>query len=484
MQLIKYYIVCFIIIISIGFTSSGCKKILEVDAPVFTTNESVVYKSDASAASVLTGIYARISQQAFWSLSVFPSLSADELTVKEGVALPSYNAYYKNALTSDITVQGATDFWILLYPYIFYCNAAIEGLEKSQALTPSVKKQLIGEAKFIRALSYFYLVNLYGDVPLTTSTDYKFNSLIARTPKESVYEQIIHDLTEARDSLSSNFMNATIKGISTERVRPSKWAAAALLARVYLYTNDYVNAEIQSSSVIENSTLFELASLDDAFLKNTKESIWQLEPVNFGRNTEDAFFFVVPEEGLFAPHPVYMSSVLLSKFETGDLRRNKWVGDVTIEGTSYSYPYKYKVFLEYEPVTEYTSVLRISEQYLIRAEARIMQNKISDGITDINKVRARATDQTAPLADRLAEISISLTQPEALEAITHERQVELFTELGHRWLDLKRSANVNNVMTEISSLKGGVWNANSALYPIPLEEMKKNPKLVQNEGYN
>jgi hypothetical protein len=118
-------------------------------------------------------------------------------------------------------------------------------------------------------------------------------------------------------------------------------------------------------------------------------------------------------------------------------------------------------------------MLRLAEQYLIRAEARGQQNNISGAQADLNVIRNRAGLPNTTAA----------TQSDLLSAILHERQVELFTELGQRLLDLKRTNNVDNVMRVVTPLKGGTWNSNWQLYPVPVSDIQKNPALVQNSGY-
>ncbi len=88
----------------------------------------------------------------------------------------------------------------------------MKALSKSSKLqSASVKKQLLGEAKFIRAYFYYYLVNLFGDVPAITSTDHRINSNAIRNKANEVYSQIITDLTEAKSLLSENFLNENLK---------------------------------------------------------------------------------------------------------------------------------------------------------------------------------------------------------------------------------------------------------------------------------
>src|SRR5207244_6787281 len=114
---------------------------------------------------------------------------------------------------------------------------------------------------------------MFGDVPLALTTDPETNVLLSRTPKAQVYDQIKTDLKDAEELLSGNYLDATLLKTTSERVRPTKWAAAALLARVYLYTSDWANADAQATQVI-NSGLYSLPSaLNDVFLKNSNEAI-------------------------------------------------------------------------------------------------------------------------------------------------------------------------------------------------------------------
>jgi hypothetical protein len=199
--------------------------------------------------------------------------------------------------------------------------------------------------------------------------------------------------------------------------------------------------------------------------------------VNIDWNTEDARFFVIPTTGLSDPYPVYLSKNLLDSFETGDLRRTDWIGKYTdpivSPNVDYFYAYKYKSATLNNPVTEYAVVLRLAEQYLIRAEARAQQNNVSGAEDDLNTIRTRAglPNTTAYDKDTL------------LADILHERQVELFTEWGHRWFDLKRTGKVNALMSIVTPQKGGTWNQNWQLYPVPQLELDRAPNLTQNTGY-
>lgn len=447
----------------------SCKKFVEVKAPVTGVNAENVYKSEATASAALLGIYTNLNGvlSGGRGVSITSGLSADELTLWGGSNDTKYQAFYQNALnnSSDLTA------WSAYYYYLLQVNSAIEGLNSSSDITASAKKQLLGEAMFMRAFIYFYLVNYYGDVPLIITSDYRINSTIERTAKSQVWQQIIADLKEAQSLLTDKYVGANVLVPSNERTRPNKWAATALLSRAYLYDLAWSNAEVQATSIIDQKTLFDTVPLNGVFLKNSKEAIWQLQPVNSDRNTEDGATLILQNEPS-NNQPFYISSFLLSAFEPGDQRKNNWIGTIVSNGTTYYYPYKYKVY-QSSSLSEYLMVLRLGEQYLIRAEARAQQNKISEALNDLNLIRKRA-----------GVPDTSITNKDALLAcILHERQVELFTELGHRWLDLKRTGNVDAVMNVVTPVKGGTWNSNWALYPIPIDDIQKNPKISQNLGY-
>jgi len=173
--------------------------------------------------------------------------------------------------------------------------------------------------------------------------------------------------------------------------------------------------------------------------------------------------------------PAALRPAFLNNFETGDQRKVKWIDSATISAVKYYQPSKYKVKggPTTTPVTEYLTVLRLAEVYLIRAEARAQLGNIAGSQSDLNAIRTRAGLGATP----------ANTQATLLTAVARERQVELFTEWGHRWFDLKRTGTVDAVMTVVCPLKGGTWSTNWQLYPIPAVEIDKDHNLTQNPGY-
>lgn len=479
-----------VILLEFVFVQTGCKKLVTVDAPATGQTSGNVYSNDATASAVLIGQFSGIGSnsplRAFSlnSLSLVSGLSADEFTLYGGAANANtaLAQYYLYSLSAGTPETSSQTIWSSIYSGIYAMNLALERLSAANTLTPSIKQQLMGEAKFLRAFYYFYLVNLFGDVPLATVSDYRVNAILSRSPAEQVYLQVTTDLKDAQTLLSDNYVGGDSKSNTSERLRPNKWAATALLARVYLYRQQYDSAVLAATTLINNTGLYSLCSdLGNVFLKNSTEAIWQIQPVNAGWNTEDARVFILPPTGPTSNSsaegwPVYLAPGLLNSFEAADQRRTRWIDSLMLKGSTFYYPFKYRSASLNAPVTEYLMVLRLAEQYLVRAEARLLKSlpDIAGAIADLNIIRHRAG---------LDNYTGATDQASVKAAILHERQAELFTEWGHRWFDLKRTGNADMAMGLIASEKGAVWNTNWQWYPIPLYDITQNPNLVQNKGY-
>jgi starch-binding outer membrane protein, SusD/RagB family len=462
MNINKSIIICILPL----FTSvvSSCKKFVDIPFPTTEVAKDDVFSSDITANAAQLAVFSQITGSSLTEqISRFSGLSADEFK-NYSTASVAIEMYSNGLVSTNSRVSG---LWNLLYKLIYQTNSVLEGTSKSLTLTPSVKTQITGEAKFARAFFYFYLVNLFGDVPYLTTTNYNINSTEGRTSNNVVYENIINDLKDAQTMLSNNYLNGEALLPTTERLRPTKSAATAFLARVYLYQGDWQNAEIQASSVISNPAYAILSDLTQVFLKNSSEAIWQTTGSPTFNTWEGNTYILAGK-----PSNVALSTSLLDSFKLNDKRRTNWVGSVVSSNQTYYYPLKYKV-RNSTTVAEYTVIFRLAEQYLIRAEARAQQNKISEAQSDLNKIRTRAG-----LPNTMANDKSSL-----LQAIQHESQIELFTELGHRWLNLKRTNMADSIMINITPQKGGIWNHNQQLYPIPQNERNLNPNLSQNVGY-
>ncbi|MES2276001.1 MAG: RagB/SusD family nutrient uptake outer membrane protein [Bacteroidota bacterium] len=464
-----------LVFIALSFLLS-CKKFVEIPPPTTKLVTATVFNNANSATSAILYIYGQMyNSQESLNMARQTGFLGDELTLYSKNA--TFQRYYSNSMLSSSTFGP----WSNAYGYIYDANAIIEGLQNNSAISAAVKNQLTGEAKFIRAFWFFYLTNCYGSVPLVITTNYQTNNLISRAPQMQVYDQIITDLKDAQGLLNNHFVDASDTTITTDRVRPTKWAATALLARAYLFKGDAANAYAQSSAVINQSSIFSLPNdLNQVFGINSSEAIWQIAiPLPNTYNTADGNAFILHG----TPSTQALSPQLLAAFETGDNRRTSWISSVTTTTTpkiSYYYPFKYKVYNS-STISEYQMVMRLAEQYLIRAETEAMGSGggLTSAITDLNVIRTRAG---------LPAYMGPLNQDSVLSAILHERQVEFFTEWGDRWFTLVRMNKINSIMGSpgnICQFKGGTWNSDGhqALYPVPQTDRNNDPNLTQNIGY-
>ncbi len=445
-------------------TATSCSEFLDIGPPQTEIVNQQVFSSDASAFAAVRGIYSLMMTN-----TSFTNGRIEELTGITSDELINYSTnaeqvqFYQNTLSTRNSYVLSI-FWSEAYSYIANANAIVEGLNTASGMTIEGKKQVEGEAKFIRAFSHFYLATLFGDVPYLTSTDYRINQKAPRLAVTEVYTKLVQDLKEAEALLSSDYSFS-----SNERIQPNKFAATALLSRVYLYMQEWDKAEASATAVINNSTLYQLpANLNEVFLSSSQEAIWQLKPVVPGSNTTQAITFTLTDAPDVFARRVSLRESYVNSFDNDDNRKLAWIGEYSDGQSNWFYPSKYKVTYATD-ITEYNTVLRLAEQYLVRAEARARQNNSSGSVEDLNVIRTRA-----------GLAAINSNEKEAiLNWIEDERKHELFAEWGHRWLDLKRSGKINTVIVAIKPL----WETTDSLFPVPESERLLNTSLSQNPGY-
>lgn len=457
------YTALLLFITAAGILTISCDSFVEVDLPGSQLTSTDVFEDYTTASAALTSIYANIRDKGILSGQSYGISSTlgnytDEMDFYGSVNDPR-KYFYTNALLPANTTLA--EYWSSAYHHIYAANAVIEASGASASLTQEQKNQLRGEALFIRALLHFYLTGLYGDIPYITGTDYKKNSVAGKISSPAVYTQIVLDLDQAIPLLGNAYS-------SDERTRPNAFTAKALLARVYLYQGNWPAAANTASALINATDLFGLEQNPDlVFLKDSRETIWQFKPALPGKNTEEGagyiFFTSPPPAGALTPG-------LVNSFASEDLRKTSWIGAVSDGVSNWYFPYKYKEFAFTASSREYSIVFRLSEQYLIRSEARAQQGDLIGAGEDLNLIRKRAG-----LDDALA-----VTKQQLLDAIAQERRWELFSEFGHRFFDLKRTGNIDTIL---SGVKPG-WNSSDQLFPIPQTELNLNDHLLpQNNGY-
>ena len=376
------------------------------------------------------------------------------------------------------------DYWRGRYRGINLANQCITNIPKIQ-MDENLKARLIAEAKFLRALIYFDLVRAFGDIPMPLSIPVG-SEIYVRTPKAEVYKQIEKDLLDAASVLPATY-GANDKG------RATSGAAKGLLAKVYLYMQDYPKAEQMAMEVI-NSNVYDL---EPDFYKvfrveseNGIESVFEIQAQEIEGQSDLSFCqhseiqsvrgqwgwgFNIPTDNLIAAFDA-----------AGDSIRKKvtvlYRGDVTPDGDSIQgvtaldgvtglpryngkayYPSWRQVFGPYG-AGQNVRVLRFAEIRLIAAEAKIRQGDVSGAATQLNLVRRRV---------HLPDID----NP-TLDDILNERRLELAME-GDRFFDLVRTGKAAEVLGPL----GFTPNKNE-VFPIPSQQIELSQgKLTQNPGY-
>ena len=441
----------------------ACDDFVEVDLPQNQLIADGVFEESATATAAMTAIYSKMRDAGVLSgsatgVSNLIGCYADELDFY-GSGQSYVQPFFKNAvLPSDRAIQN---LWNDSYNQVYSANAVLEGVTKSNALPEADRAQLKGEALFVRALLHFYLTNLYGAVPYVTTTDYEVNKKVGRTSVAKVYEQAALDLQEAISLLSPNY-------VAQGRTRPNQFTAYALLARLQLYAGLWNEAAVAASTVLNETGLYPYETdLNAIFLNNSSNTIWQLDSGLAGANTIEGTTFIF-ENG--PPPQNALTASLLSAFEPADLRKDLWTRTISGNQGSWSHAFKYKERLDTGNTVELSIIFRTGELYLIRAEARARLGELTTAKEDLNVIRNRAGLNTTTAA----------TQQDILTAVLKERRVELFTEMGHRFFDLKRYGQLDAVL---SVSKPG-WNTTELVLPLPQLELDLNPALLpQNQGY-
>ena len=435
---------------------SSCRKFVDNGTPPSSLTEDKAFIDSATATSSVLAMYTRIANtnppnnSMAFNITKFGAMSAD---VAYYLTNTSFDNFKNNTLTAGNDLNG---LWSDLYANIARANYAIKNLEASTTLSTSVKNQLLGESKFWRAWSYFYLVNFFGDVPLVVNTDALKSALQARTPTSEVYQQIVTDLTDAKKLLANNYP-------SVERARASKSVVSAFLARVYFYQQNWPAAEAEATEVINSGTYTLVNNINGVFVKTTNEVILQIANTTGVTSWGSQF---IPAS---ATPNVVLYDTLANTFEAGDQRKLNWTQPADYGGKTYFYPYKYKLRAGTSG-NEYHVVLRLAEIYLIRAEARANQDKLTGAVNDLNLIRQRAG---------VTELPSNTSKNALLAALEHERWVELFTEWADRWFNLKRLGKADDVLSRIKPQ----WQPFQKLYPLPDQALQANPNLQNNPGY-
>jgi hypothetical protein len=391
----------------------------------------------------------------------------------------------------DATNKNVTRDWTDLYTMVSHCNLALTYVPKitDPALTTTRKAQIIAEASFIRAWAYFDLTRLYGDVPLVLEAIPAINAANLeqiypllypeRVAQSKVYDQIITDLETALAGVPATAVN---KGYIT------KGAVNTLLAKVYATRQpaDWSKVKQYCDAVINGgySLLPEFDYLWDENHENSNEAILEINydgNWNAGTGCWGASMFIgtdwkkfnTPSNDLVKAYDdegdvVRKNSSILFADVTG-----KW-SDKYWSASAYPFINKYR---DNQTGAQNMILLRLADVILLKAEAVNELGDVNAAATLVNQIRTRAKLGATPATD---QTSMRL-------AIEKERRLELAFE-GQRWFDLVRTGRATDVMNKVKDGKGnllyfGKLKAFRYIWPVPQEELDRNQKLTQNQGY-
>lgn len=379
---------------------------------------------------------------------------------------------YRELATKQITASnGAVDeLWDNLYRAVYVTNFVLERLPNIAGVSETTRKQVMAEMRFIRGYANFIGANTYGDIPKVTTTDQGVNRTIPKSPKADILASVLEDWQTAETDL------ATIESGSTATVVNATYAnkisARALLARYHLYQKNWAQAEQFATQVIGANVYSLEANFVDVVTKDfTKESILEVG-YSLSDDPGTSSFWLT---NLFVSRREVIPSdqVVLALVSTESGTRQTTVSFSAQNLVGDDNGWTVRKYGTPDDDNNNVVLMRLAEMYLIRAEARAQQNKLtgaSGAVADLNVLRARAK----------APNVVATNQADVLSAVERERVYELAFE-GHRWYDLVRTGRVQAVMSAFSPN----WNSRYERWPIPQDEVQRNPSLKdgQNPGY-
>ncbi len=430
------------------FLFASCKKFLE-ETPnnALPANQSITNAGTARAAII--GAYDAVQGYYAANYPTLGTITADNVIFNG--TLSQYLQLDQNAIPPDnVTTVAAYQG---IYRAINSANSVIANVPAitDPLLSSAEKDKILGEAYFIRALGYFDLGRGWGGVQLqlNPTTDLSSARGIKRSTLQQTYNQVLEDLKKAEQLLPQD---------ATTRNRAQKSTALALRARLHLYRKEWADAENYASQVIGNSKYALVRPYKSFFSApfGTQESILEL---TFSANDRNSFWNLWYPSAAGGQFTLKPSASFVSKIT------NPAVGGNRSELVAGSGNNVYGVLYNTAGTsTDPSYVIRIAELYLIRAEARAQQGKLSEARADLDVIRNRAglTPTTAS------------TKEEILLAIEEENSLEFAFE-AHRWFDLVRTGRAGEVL--------GITNQNFWLFPIPYSDVLSDPDVVQNPGY-
>lgn len=512
----------FVLLIALAILPVSCDDGLLDQVNSNTVSTGTFWGSADDVQLAVNGMYHPITNTFFWGRIVHTGamLRSDVFNVRPFGPNTAMSTFQGEAGAA----RWSTEIWQEPFKAIFRANAVLENASATNVPDADQLNGFLGQAYFMRAFSYWYMVNLYGEVPLVTATAKSSDDFFpAKASKADIWNQIIADFTQAESLLPSEWTDAADNG------RPTSMAATAFIGKSHLYQGNWQDAETAFNKVVNsgNYSLLAAANYMDNFTEaneNNEESLFELQFLG-----QEAFAWGVDIPGTgnmgnfhidYAPpskspdQSHYVNSWVKDLFEANGetIRRDAtlcydYTGstgyggvdfatdmaeDVTLagsEGMEAIFSRKYagmeigvrdEVDFLGTNVGNNWRIIRYADVLLMLAEAQNEQGKTTEAETNVNLVRSRAGVATLSGLDQAA----------MRQAIIDERVLELSGE-GHRFFDLVRWGLADDYMGATSlhgdhpkSLSGGVFQENKHEYIwIPVSEISANENLTQNPGY-
>ncbi|REE05870.1 RagB/SusD family nutrient uptake outer membrane protein [Marinoscillum furvescens] len=443
-------------------TMVSCEILDEEPVSSFSAQGFYQTASDAQAGvyGIYDGLQSTLSRNfAFWGEgrgdAVNTSHSGDPL------------ALMQNNLNT--TLNSAS--WNTLYETISRANYAIKYVPQVFNGESENGQQLLGQARALRALCYFYAVRVWGDVPLVTEPYESIDQdiFIEKTDRELVLDQVVEDLLFASENCRATF------GGERDRILFTQGGADALLTHVYMWRHEYALA-IETADRVLNNSLYSLVTISEwssIFTTGlSRETIFEI-----GYNeTQTNFLRVLYALGSDSDY--FPSEDFMDSFEEGD-ERQTLIYDVTLEQPRQIWKFFGKGFSDEsaDPSQNNIVLLRLADIMLLKAEAHANlietdASNVDEALSLLNTIRTRAG------LDELTQSDAETLYGDIESAILHERSIELSYE-GHRWFDLVR----NNKAVEVMGPLNGLSDELNLVWPIHQDAINRNPNLLQNDFY-
>ncbi|CAA9231553.1 MAG: Cell surface glycan-binding lipoprotein, utilization system for glycans and polysaccharides (PUL), SusD family [uncultured Cytophagales bacterium] len=435
----------------------ACRQVLEPE-PVNLLTNNLALSSPDDVPAVEIGLYSALRGTAA------PKVIAGDLTADMAIHNGTFTEYRELSNKQITPSNGAVSaLWGSLYNTVYIANFIIERLPDLAGVPSRQRSNVLATARLLRGYANFVGAYTYGDIPLVTTTSVETNRNIAPTPFEQVLGAAEADMLAALPNLPDSSANAAFVNKNTAR---------AMLARFYLYGRNWPRAEQFATEVI-NSGSYDLEPDFKNIVEQdfTDESILEVgysvsdDP---GTGTYSLNNLFVGRREVIPSNPITFA---LNSAESGTRATTIGFDQSRVRGSDNGWS-----VLKYGTADEDNNnivLFRLAEMYLIRAEARLNQNRVTgagSAVEDLNVLRTRAK---APNVTANTAAGVAL-------AVEQERVYELAFE-GHRWYDLVRTDRVQPVMSAFSTN----WNERYERWPIPLREVQNNPGLrgKQNPGY-